>query len=33
LIDNMLDLLYEVQRQYPNKIKISKGEWTCYLLN
>lgn len=26
LIDNMLDLLYEVQRQYPNKIKISKGE-------
>ena len=26
LIKNMLDLLKELQRQYPDKIKLSKGE-------
>jgi hypothetical protein len=27
----MLDLLKDLEKQYPKNIKISKGEWTCYL--
>jgi len=26
LINNMIDLLYELERQYPKNLKISKGE-------
>lgn len=26
LIDNMFDIMQELERQYPDKIKISKGE-------
>ena len=31
LINSMLDLLKDLEKQYPKNIKISKGEWTCYL--
>ena len=31
LITSMLDLLKDLEKQYPKNIKISKGEWTCYL--
>ena len=31
LISSMLDLLEDLEKQYPKNIKISKGEWTCYL--
>ena len=31
LINNMIELLKDLEKQYPKNIKISKGEWTCYL--
>lgn len=31
LINNMLDLLKDLEKQYPKNIKISEGEWTWYL--
>jgi len=31
LINSMIDLLKDLAEQYPKNMKISKGEWTCYL--
>ena len=31
VLENMVNMLKDLERQYPKNIKISKGEWICYL--
>ncbi len=32
LINNMIELLSDLESQYPENLKVSKGEWKCFLL-